>query len=143
MSEMLGNQYFLSRHYELAQKEFETSLKKNPSNLYIQKKLILCYLQSKNLNNATTLLISLLSVAPEIITDIDLKNDDCPCAELIDEVQNNTDTDTEPDDLEMTLGILWLYCDVQKALEIFESISEKSSHNDSINKIIFHLNVFG
>ena len=84
MSEMLGNQYFLSRNFTLAQKEFEESLQKDPSNLFVKKKLVICYLQKFDINKAVEQILPILNSAPEIITNTDLEKDDCPCAEIID-----------------------------------------------------------
>lgn len=140
MSEMLGNQYFLSRNYQLAQKEFENSLKNDPNNLFVQKKLILCYAKHLALDKALSILIPLLSRAPDIITETDLVKDDCPCKELIEGFQNSEYLNLEK--TKVILGVLWLYCDVQKALEIFDNIPESSSYNESINKIIYNLNIF-
>lgn len=138
MSEMLGNQYFLSRHYSEAIDEYEKCLVSNQDNLFVKKKLILCLLERGDLESAVKYLDEVLSVSPKIILETDIKNDDCPCIEIIEKYRNVEVSEK----IKMILGILWLYCDKQKALEIFEEILETSHFAVSLNKIISKLNIF-
>ena len=39
-----------------------------------------------------------------------------------------------------TLGILWLYCDINKSLEYFKKAAELKPHDDQVNAILVILN---
>jgi tetratricopeptide (TPR) repeat protein len=51
-SEMLGNKYFLARNYEGAAANFQYTLKTDPINKSVRKKLIICYTQIGQIQKA-------------------------------------------------------------------------------------------
>src|SRR5574340_573758 len=90
MSEMLGNQYFLSRKYCEALRELEESLLKNPSNKSIKKKLIICYVMAGKVYTALELFEQLITEDIYFIINTDPILDDCPCPEIIYEIENSS-----------------------------------------------------
>ena len=59
MSEMLGNQYFLARNYSGAAQELEKVLREDSKNKAIRRKLIVCYTQIGEIQEALSLFLSL------------------------------------------------------------------------------------
>jgi len=137
MSEMLGNQYFMARNYTAAQIELDECLLEYPDNKNVKKKLIICYIQTGNIPKATDLFISLIKEDIEFIVKTDLIEDDCPCPELINKIEKSNDIEENTVNYYSTLGIIWLYCSIEKSLENFEKALELDINNPTINKIIF------
>jgi len=132
---MLGNQYFLARRYAEACRELEAELSKSSNSNRIAKKLIICYLQTNQLEKAFDTFYRLVHEDLEIITETNPEKDDCPCPEIID---NNLPLLKFKNDFELRLkmGILWLYCDAEKSLEQFEKIKLNNKYSDKITNII-------
>lgn len=119
MSEMLGNQYFMARKYDLAEPVLEECLRKTPENKSIRKKLIVCYTQTGKIELALHTFLSLIKEDIEFIINTDPIEDDCPCPELIYDLENSgKSVDSLLIEYEK-LGILWLYCNVTKSLDYF------------------------
>ena len=136
MSEMLGNQYFMGRHYYEAKNEFELELKKQPSNLAIKKKLIVCYTQTGQVTEALDLFHEVIVENINIIINTDPIRDDCPCPELIDKI--NTPGKELKDEYEINLvyGIIWLYCDAENSLYYFETAQQLNQVNGKVQSVI-------
>lgn len=120
MSEMLGNQYFMARKYDLAEPVLESCLRKYPENKSIKKKLIVCYTQTGKLELTLPLFLSLIKDDIEFIINTDPIEDDCPCPELIYDLENSDKSRTDLIVEYEKLGVLWLYCDVNKSLYYFK-----------------------
>jgi pentatricopeptide repeat protein len=128
MSEMLGNQYFLSRNFSKAKEAYEKVLESEPQNDFIRKRLLICYTQTGEINKAFELFYEILKRDIELITNTDIVADDCPCPELVKRYGNIKPTDECSRDSRVMLGILWLFCSIEKSLEFFESLlSEEKS----------------
>jgi tetratricopeptide (TPR) repeat protein len=136
MREMLGNQYFLARNYPAAQIEFEEAFLKQPGNISIKKKLVICYTQTGKLKEAIKLFSELVNENIEFIINTDPALDDCPCPELIDKIEkHNHQTESSFDHL-LTLAIIWLYCDENKSLEYFQKLQTLEPNNSLISNSI-------
>ena len=136
MSEMLGNQYFLARRYSDAYYELEAELRKETADRKsISKKLIICYLQTDQIEKAFEMFYSIVTRNVNIITDTNPEKDGCPCPEIIEEnlphLKSNNDFEQK-----LKMGILWLYCDIKKSIEYFEKINAEERFTKEINKII-------
>lgn len=135
MSEMLGNQYFIARRFSEACNALEAASLKNPSNLSIKKKLIICYLQTDQFDKAFQSFYELVSDNIEIIMNTDLVKDDCPCTEIIDQTIPKLKSNSEAE-LIIKLGILWLYCDLEKSIKYFEQVPKTHHYYQSVIKIL-------
>lgn len=138
MNEMLGNQYFLTRKFKDATTQFERSLLFTPNNNEVKKKLIVCYIQQKELKLALKLFTDLISENIEVIIKSDPVKDDCPCRQIICDVENPSSKLNESEKNTM-LGMLWLYCDVLKSRMYFAKllkIDPSNKNYQAINKII-------
>lgn len=132
MSEMLGNQYFLSRKYSEAINELEETLQKYPTNKSAKKKLIICYVKTGKIFTALGLFEELVMEDVDCIINTDPILDDCPCPEIIYEIENMVAYQDE-NEKAVALGMLWLYCDLDSSINHFEIIAGK---NERIEKII-------
>lgn len=138
MNEMLGNQYFITRRFKDATTQFERSLLLAPNNSEVKKKLIVCYIQQNELKLALKLFTDLISDNIEIILISDPVKDECPCQQIICDI-NNSASKLDESKKNAMLGMLWLYCDVLKSRKYFGKLLENEPSNETyqtINKII-------
>lgn len=130
MSEMLGNQYFMARNYAEAERELEPLLANNTASKAVRRKLIICYTQNGQLRKALNLFNELISEDIEFILNADPVKDDCPCPELVDNIEK---FDLEHfEDYLVLKGILWLYCDYEKSLFNFAKAVGHSSDDQAV-----------
>jgi hypothetical protein len=134
-SEMLGNKYFLARNYESAALNFQYTLKSDPINKSVRKKLIICYTQIGQIQKAFDNFYILCKEDIDFIMNTDIVADDCPCAELTEKYGNKLPYENASLDTKLMLGILWLYCDPHKSLEFFKRILVENSANPGIKEI--------
>lgn len=139
MSEMLGNQYFLARKYTLAEIELGNALANDPENKGIRRKLIICHVQKGNIERAFKLFVSLVEDDIGFIANSDPNLDDCPCPELVYDLEAQIGSDTNSLDYNLRLGMLWLYCDIKKSIHYFEMCQKLSFGNSMIKKILSRL----
>ncbi len=136
MTEMLGNQYFMARNYKLAQEEFEKTFLNTPEQNAIKKKLVVCYTQTGRLKDAIKYFMEIVSNDINLILDTDPVKDDCPCPELIEKLEKQEEQLSDAYDRRMVLGIIWLYCDINKSLKWFEQALEIYPSDAGIKLII-------
>jgi tetratricopeptide (TPR) repeat protein len=142
MSEMLGNQYFLARKYDLAAIELGSALVKDPENKGIRRKLIICHVQKGKINRAFDLFVSLVEEDIAFIVNSDPTHDDCPCNELIYDLETQYANNENSLNYNLRLGMLWLYCDVKKAIQCFQTCQKLEPGNQIYKKILSHLNSY-
>jgi pentatricopeptide repeat protein len=136
VSEMLGNQYFLARKYTKAANNFQQALANNSANKAIKKKLIICYTQTGEIEKALMIFHELVEEDIDFIINTDIKEDACPCNELIEKYGSVLPYEENSTDLKIMLGMLWLYCDPEKSLSFFKSVTEDYEENKTIDSII-------
>ena len=51
MHEMLASHYFITRKYDMAALELEKAMSDNPASKSIKKKIIICYIQAKQIKS--------------------------------------------------------------------------------------------
>ena len=134
MNEMLGNQYFLSGRYNEAAAHFEKSLLVDSTNNSLKKKLVICYIQMKDVNMALRLFTNLISENINVVLDSDPTKDDCPCQRLIYEFENSPSNLSE-NEKSTVLGILWLYCDRYRSQKYFSKLTQIDPKNLFYKKI--------
>lgn len=139
MSEMLGNQYFMARKFELALQQFVDVLEREPNNFGCIKKTIICYTQMKQLPEALSWFQRIMDIDPFIIINTRPEDDDCPCPELvvrIEEIEPSAEKLVEHYNI---LGILYLYCNVEKSLHYFQASLKVQPEQNNISSIINQL----
>ena len=135
MSEMLGNQYFMARNYAAAHNEFERVLLKDPCNKLVTKKQIICYTQIGEIQKALTLFHYLVKTDIELIVDTDEIHDDCPCPEIIEQM-NNSHASLFGKEEHLRLAILWLYCDINESINYFKISAQEYKESALIKSIL-------
>ena len=132
---MLANQYFLSRRYKDALPLFEKVLKNDSGNNTVKKKLILCYAESGLINKALHLFHEVVKTDVGIITDTDPVRDDCPCPQLIYDFECSITNIKGEREMEIILGILWTFCDLERAIHYFGKAASKDRNNRLLKSI--------
>lgn len=135
MSEMLGNQYFLARNFSKAKDAYEKVFQSEPQNDFIKKRLIVCYTQTGEINKAFDLFYEIVKKDIDLITNTDVIADDCPCPELVRKYGHIKPNDECSRDSRIMLGILWLFCNIEKSFEFFDSVSSKDNSDNRILEI--------
>jgi len=136
MSEMLANQYFLARRYAKACDVYEQVFEKRPKDKFIRRKLIICYTQIGEIKKAIDVFISCLEDDIECITKIDTMAEDCPCPELVTELEKKLAGNLNSFDFHLMLGMLWLYCDAQKSIGYFVKAQQINPESTRVEYII-------
>ncbi|MFZ1290284.1 MAG: hypothetical protein WAR79_09340 [Melioribacteraceae bacterium] len=139
MNEMLGNQYFMARNYLGAANVFQTLLETEPDNLNAKKKLIISLTQIGKFSKAFELFADVISENIDYIVNTDPIKDDCPCAELVNNLELKSKYGNESLTTFETLGILWLYCDIHNSIEYFEKALKLTPNDTKLNSIILLL----
>ncbi|MCB0732034.1 MAG: hypothetical protein KDC88_13475 [Ignavibacteriae bacterium] len=139
MNEMLGNQYFMARNYMEAANTFQSVLHDEPNNLNAKKKLIISLTQVGKYSKSLDLFFDLINENIDFIVDTDPIKDDCPCAELVNNLELVTKYGTHSLTTLQTLGILWLYCDINKSVEYFEKALQVKPNDEKTNAILYIL----
>lgn len=134
MSEMLGNQYFLARKFCEALNELEEAYLKDPRNKSIKKKLIICYIKTNQIDRAFSHFLELCKDDINFIINTDPIIDDCPCPDIIFELENAINSE-DPDKKNLSLGMLWLFCDVTISLKYFSLLHKNKEVGFLLNKL--------
>jgi len=136
MNEMTAHQYFMVRKYYQASIEFEKIYNNEPDNNLVQKKLIICYTQSNRPKDALDLFLQLIKRDIKIIIKTDPDSDDCPCPDLITNINTDFVRYEDKFTIKYVLGILWLYCDAEKSLCYFREALNIEKVNPKISEVI-------
>lgn len=127
MSEMLANHYFQNRKFITAAPLLEKAIK-NSNDDSLKKKLIICYSETGKISEAFSLFCSLIKTNIKIILDTNTADEDCPCPDLIFQMENSFNSN----DLDFTnllqLGMLWLFCDKVTSLNYFQKALKIQPH---------------
>lgn len=140
MSEMLGNQYFLSRNYQLAASVYSKVHDLDPNNLSIVKRMIICYTQIGEMDKAFDYFYELVKKDVSIIINTDPIADDCPCPELTERYGKILPYENNSTDLKLLLGILWLYCNSENSLQFFKQLSIDNPKENRYKEIVQIIN---
>lgn len=121
MSEMLANHYFHTRDYLRARTGYEAALTLQPGNKAIRRRMVICCLETGAIGQALTFFEQLVEEDIEFILSTDPADDDCPCQELIAATAAEA-AESQSLEQSLRLGMLWLYCDLEKAKSFFERV---------------------
>lgn len=136
MNEMLGNQYFMARNYLGAADVFQNVLLEEPKNLNATKKLIISLTQIGKYSKAFDLFTNFINENIDFILNTDPIKDDCPCAELVTNLETKNKFGNESITSLETLGILWLYCDINNSIQYFEKALVLNTNDPKLNSVI-------
>lgn len=136
MHEMLGNQYFLARKFDKAAENLSLAMHDNPDNKGVRRKLIICYTQIGEPEKALDIFLSLLKEDADFIINTDPVADDCPCPELVYDYEAKLPENPVKKNLLTILGMLWLYCDVERSIKYFSEALQRMPNNSRIKSIL-------
>lgn len=136
MNEMLGNQYFMTRNYLGAANAFQSVLKKDPTNINANKKLIISLTQIGKFDQAVDIFSDFIVKNIDRIIETDPEKDDCPCPELVQNLEHLKKHGSESFTLFETLGVLWLYCDIHKSIDYFKKAHDLKPMDEKVNSIL-------
>jgi tetratricopeptide (TPR) repeat protein len=136
MSEMLGNRYFIARQFEKAYDNYQQALKEDLGNLKIKKKLVICSIQIGQIDQAMNYFYDILQIDPYLIIKTDPYLDDCPCPEIIPSWESKELNDLERNNICRILGMLYLYCDLNKSIEYFQNCMDKGKNRQKVMSIL-------
>ena len=139
ISEMLGNQYFMARKYAEAAKILESVSKQDPKNKPARCKLVICYTQIGDIKKPLELFVPLMKEDTDLLTKMDPVQDDCPCLDLVYELEDKVDENKNSLDFLVMLGMLSLYCDLKKSIKYFSFAQELDKNNSVIRDVLSHL----
>lgn len=136
MSEMLANHYFLIRNFNSAKSIYEKFLDSDLVDKSIKKKLIICYITTGEVNKALNLFLSQINDDLDFIINTDIKADDCPCPDLIARIENQEKLFSTEMERAAALGMLWLYCSLEKSIEIFKIVETAAPEEKRYREIV-------
>lgn len=136
MSEMLANRYFIARKFDLALPVFEEELAKGNNDIAIKKKLIICYGALGQIDKAFELFFELVNKDPFVIINTDPYWDDCPCPEMIKHWEKTTGRKEFSPREYLILGMLYLYCDLDKSIEYLQKALDYDEYFLKINSVL-------
>lgn len=139
MSEMLGNQYFLARKYGQAAKELEKALNSDEKNKGIRRKLIICHTQLGDVGRALEYFLGLVKEDIDFIINTSPIDDDCPCPELVFDMEKRLAENTGSVDFQTIMGILNLYCDLAASIHYFEEAQQLAPDQPSLKSVLTFL----
>ena len=138
---MLANQYFMTERYLEACELYKKVLSVNSSNSIVKKKLLSCFVLTGKLSEAMDIFTQLILKDFEIL----LENEDglygTPCIKMISELESCNSDLSETDKI-FTLGVLWMYCDINTAKSYFDQlilIIPNDNKLQTVIKLINHL----
>jgi tetratricopeptide (TPR) repeat protein len=135
MSEMLGNQYFMTRNYKEAVRELEAVYLKDSKNKSVQRKLIIAYTQIGKLMKALELFILLVNEDVNFIINAEPIFEDSPHQEIKKQLKSSPKESVSPD-VNIYNAILWLYYNPEISIEFLEKVSLDFPENIGIKESI-------
>jgi len=135
MYEMLGNQYFLARRYENAVDAYKKVLNKDNGNKSVRRRLIICYSQVNRIDEALDVFISLVEDDVDYIINTDPVGEDCPCPELVSDLENKLDKENADRNVYVQLGMLWLFCSPKKSIDHFATALSFDPDNGKLKHV--------
>ena len=107
-----------------------------PVNKAARKKIIICYTQTGEIKKAFENFYILVKEDINYIINTDPVADDCPCPELVDKYGKVFPYENDSFDLQLMLGMLWLYCDVEKSTGYFKALDETNTADLRIREVL-------
>ncbi len=132
---MLANQYFLVRNFIPAKSIYENILEKDTTNKSIKKKLTVCYITTGEIDKALDLFLTQIKDDIDFLLNTDVQSEDCPCPELISQVENEEIKFIDEIEKITALGMLWLHCSLEKSIDFFKQVKMKSPDDKRIKEI--------
>jgi len=136
---MLGNQYYITKKFNLALSEFEKVLLKHPKNNCAKKKLVICNIKLGLIRKAFDDFYYLLMNNINCLLKCDFAKDECPCVEIIYDIESYQ---CKLNDFEknLALGMLWISLNIEESIEYFNKVLNYERKFRKIFNVITKLN---
>jgi hypothetical protein len=92
-------------------------------------------------DKALTIFLSLIKEDIDFVINTDPVDDDCPCPELVFNMEHGNVSGQQTLDSSLVLGMLWLYCNLHKSYEYFAQASNLDNNDKIIKSILALLDV--
>ena len=141
MCEMLGNQYFIAQNYSEAIRVYTNLINDKKANTEIQKRLIVSYLKTYQINSALLQFFAILNFSRNATKCDENSKDYCVCREMISEINNNKWENVIELDRDLMLAMLWYFCDLEQSEKYFKRATILAPDDGilkKINKTIFN-----
>jgi tetratricopeptide (TPR) repeat protein len=135
MNEMLANQYFIAERFKDACEKYKEVLKVNPTNTQVKKKLILCYIQIGKVQDAFELFLEIITTNINTIIENEKNIYNQPCKKMIYELEH-LPSDLNETDKMLVLGMLWMYCDINQAIQYFRKLITENPNDLIFKKVL-------
>lgn len=142
MSEMLGNQYFMSRQFDKALHHLERVLEGEPENERVKKKLIICYCETGHVRAALRLFEQVITNNIRLIIDTDLVSEDCPCPDILERMNWYRKVAVNSADFHSILGMLNLYCNISESINSFQTAFDLRPEDELLHRIFTKIKDF-
>ena len=120
----------MARNYSSATFHLERALQVHPGNKAIRRKLIICYTQLGEIERAFDTFVSLIKEDIDYIINTDPISDDCPCPEIVFNLEDNLHGKQASFTDNLVLGMLWLYCNTERAWDyLHKALVQKPDHS--------------
>lgn len=135
MSEMLANHYYMNHKYFEAARLYNDVLKHNVNNNDAKKKLIPCLIKLGEINKAFELFYDLIKHNSNLITKKN-QTKNCPCLELLSEIENEQRTSLSIKEFYLALAILWSYCNIDNSIRYFELVQSLTPESKKFQEVL-------
>lgn len=142
MKEMLGNQAFLARQYDEVIRYFEPFLEKGTITDKMKKKLIIAYCETGRVEKAFRLFTEVIITNPELICETHPILEDCPCPELVYDLEKNGNVAEKSAEYYLLLAMLWAYCNPAKTIDYLETVLQLVPERKEIKQLITVISVY-
>jgi tetratricopeptide (TPR) repeat protein len=132
---MLGHHHFLLRDYISALSHYEAVISQRNASKSVRKRAIVCYIQTRQVEEALELFASLVAEDIDCIIGHDNEQEGCPCPEIIQEYESRMDDRPSRNDM-TALGMLWLYCEPQRSLQWFDGALRNDPGNTYLQSVL-------
>ena len=139
MSEMLGNHQFMIHNFKAAARMFEAAIQNTAQTKPLRKKLIVCYTQMGEIEKVFELLIPFLDEDLDFLITVNPMEVECPCPELIHDIEHSLHSQQDLQTNYVKLGIYWLYLDIGQSVKYLELARNQSHFKAEIEVILTHL----
>jgi hypothetical protein len=89
--------------------------------------MILCEIFLGESESALKHLLTILKENPDFIIKTDVDDEDCPCRDLICQLESRPGYSPENNSTILSMSILWLYCSIEKSLYYLDMLTANYS----------------
>lgn len=139
---MLANYYYQIKNYQYAGALFQEVIVNEPKNFEAKKKLIVCLLKEGIFYLAWDLYNDIIENEPGVIFESTCEIRDCPCLDVLKEIQKRTNIHSTNWIHLTKRGILYSFKDAKKSLYHFKQALKFSPFKNQIKYLISRIELY-